>query len=303
MRAICIGEVLWDVLASGEHLGGAPFNFAAHLSRLGHEVSFISAVGSDPRGQRVLDRMDNMGLPTRYVRRDPEHETGAASVEVNSAGQPQFVIHRPAAYDFPQLSIDDFKQLFLQPVDLIYFGTLHQLSPVAKQLTGRLLEAAGAAHKFYDLNLRPDSYDAKLLQELMSQASIVKMNDEEVVKISEMFGYPEQSLESFSRYCAGRFGWEAVCITRGPRGCALLIGEEFIEAPGYAVRIADTVGAGDAFAAAFIHGLSSGWPTRRIADFANRVGALIASRHGALPEWTIAEVESLNPKSEVEEPA
>jgi fructokinase len=137
----------------------------------------------------------------------------------------------------------------------------------------------------------------------MSQASIVKMNDEEVVKISEMFGYPEQSLESFSRYCAGRFGWEAVCITRGPRGCALLIGEEFIEAPGYAVRIADTVGAGDAFAAAFIHGLSSGWPTRRIADFANRVGALIASRHGALPEWTIAEVESLNPKSEVEEPA
>ena len=303
MRVICIGEVLWDVFGDQEHLGGASFNFAAHLTKLGHEVAFISAVGNDIRGQRILDRMREMGLSSRYVRRDPEHETGAVSVKVSPAGQPQFVLHRPAAYDFPLLSEADFKELFAKPVDWIYFGTLHQMSAPAKALTSRLLDSAGSAHKFYDLNLRPNSYNAALVSELMARASIMKMNDEEVMSIAQMFGYPYHSLERFCRDYAHKFGWEAVCITRGSRGCALLIGEQFVESPGYAITVADAVGAGDAFAAGFVHGFSSGWPAAKIADFANRVGALIASRHGAIPQWSIAEVESLNPKSQRQEPA
>ena len=303
MRVICIGEVLWDVFGDQEHLGGASFNFAAHLTKLGHQVEFISAVGNDVRGQRVLDRMREMGLSPRYVRRDPEHDTGIVSVKVSATGQPQFVLHRPAAYDFPHLSETDFQQLFAGRVDWIYFGTLHQMGTTAKNLTSRLLDSSGSAHKFYDLNLRPSSYDAALVNELMARASIMKMNDEEVLTVAKLFGYPYESLEKFCRDYARKFCWEAVCITRGSKGCSLLIGEQFIEMPGYAITVADAVGAGDAFAAGFVHGFSNKWPPTKIADFANRVGALIASRHGAIPQWTIAEVESLNYKSQHQEPA
>jgi fructokinase len=303
VKVICIGEVLWDVFGDQEHLGGASFNFAAHLTKLGHDVAFISAVGNDARGQRILDRMSEMGLSSRYLHRDPDHATGAVTVKVSAAGQPQFILHRPAAYDFPHLSHADFHQLFSKPVDLVYFGTLHQVSQTAKSLTALLLEHAGSAHKFYDLNLRPNSYDATLVSELMARASIMKMNDEEVVTIARLFGYPYQSLEKFCRDYAGKFGWEAVCITRGSKGCSLLIGDQFVEAPGYAITVADAVGAGDAFAAGFVHGFGAGWPAAKIADFANRVGALIASRHGAIPQWSIQEVETLTTKLQHQEPA
>jgi fructokinase len=303
LRVICIGEVLWDVFGSEEHLGGASFNFAAHLSKLGHEVSFISAVGDDARGCRILERMHEIGLSTRYVGCNSQHETGRVSVTLSSAGQPQFTLHRPAAYDFPQLSEADFKQLLSSPVDWIYFGTLHQMSSTARELTSRLLDAGGFAHKFYDLNLRPNSYDASLISELMARSSIVKMNDEEVTMIARIFGYPYHSLQKFCQDYARKFGWEAVCITRGSKGCVLLIGERFVESPGYEIFVADAVGAGDAFAAGFVHGFSSGWSPAKIGDFANRVGALVASRRGAIPQWTIAEVESFSSKSERQEPA
>jgi fructokinase len=153
------------------------------------------------------------------------------------------------------------------------------------------------------LNLRQNSYDAGLIRELMARASIMKMNDEEVVTIAKLFDYAYESLEKFCRDYAQKFGWEAVCVTRGSKGCSLLVGGQFVEMPGYAIKVADAVGAGDAFAAGFVHGFSNNWPPTQVADFANRVGALIASRHGAIPPWTLAEAEALNRQSQQQESA
>jgi fructokinase len=303
VKIISIGEVLWDVFGDQEHLGGASFNFSAHLSKLGHEVAFISAIGNDIRGQRILDRMAQMGLSTRYIRLDPDHNTGIVSVTVDELGQPKFILHRPAAYDFPEIPEPELRNLLSQPTDWIYFGTLHQMSLAARHLTARLLDSGNTARRFYDVNLRPNSYDSALVRELMERATVVKLNDEEVSVIARMFNDPFRSLERFCREYARRFGWEAVCITRGPKGCALLAEDEYIEAPGYTVGVVDTVGAGDAFAAAFVHGLGRGWIPARITDFANRVGATVASRRGAIPDWTIAEVEALHPHSYRQEPA
>ncbi|MGA9039644.1 MAG: carbohydrate kinase [Terriglobales bacterium] len=293
MNIISIGEVLWDVVGETEHLGGAPFNFAAHLSKLGHSVSFISAVGNDARGQRILDSMAQMGLTTRYVRRVEKYPTGTARVTFDAEGQPHFVILRPAAYDFPQLTENDLAELRSQTTDWIYFGTLQQMSPTAKEVTATLLASTKKARRFYDVNLRPDSYEPALVRESLAHASVVKLNDTEVAAIAQMVGQPYASLEEFCRSYSAKFGWEAVCVTRGAQGCVLLIGDEYVEAPGYAVTVADTVGSGDAFAAAFVHGFGNGWAVLRIADFANRVGALVASRPGAIPSWTIAEAEAL----------
>jgi fructokinase len=295
VNIVSIGEVLWDVVGETEHLGGAPFNFAAHLSRLGHRVSFISAVGKDEKGDRILDRMAGMALATRYVRRVEDYPTGTATVTVDARNQPRFVIHRPAAYDFPQLSDADFMELASVAVDWIYFGTLQQMSLCAKELTAKLIHGNRRARRFYDVNLRPDSWQPSLVQESMSLASVVKFNDTELEELAQVFGRHFTGFEAFCRSYSAKFGWEAVCITRGAKGCVLLIGDQYIDAPGYSVTVRDTVGAGDAFAAAFVHGLGSGWPAPGIADFANRVGALVASRAGAIPSWTIEEAASLRP--------
>ena len=297
VNVVSIGEVLWDIVGQQEHLGGATFNFSAHLSKLGHSVSFTSAVGADQRGQRILENMQQLGLSTRYVGEDAVHATGSVTVTLDATGQPSFVLHRPAAYDFPQLTESQFETLLSQPIDWIYFGTLHQMSPEAKALTARLLERIPGARRFYDVNLRVDSYTPSLVRELMSRATVVKLNDTEVTQICQMFGQLCDSLEEFCRSYAKTFGWEAVCITRGAKGCVLLIGDQYCEANGYRIDVADTVGAGDAFAAAFVHGIGNGWPAPQIADFANRVGALVASRTGAIPTWTVEEAKALKTKT------
>jgi fructokinase len=295
VRIISIGEVLWDVFDDGERLGGAPFNFAAHAARLGHTVAFVSAVGLDERGRLALQRAEELQLGTRFVTLDAERPTGVVSVRVDAAGQPRFVIHRPAAYDFPALSDQELYGLSSTEPDWIYFGTLQQMSQQARALTGRLIEANPGAQCFYDVNLREGSFEPALVEELMELATFCKLNEEEVRAVEWMLGWPAASLDDFSRQAAGRFGWDGVCVTRGAQGCAVLLGSVYLEAPGYPVTVADTVGAGDAFAAAFVHGLGSGWAIQEIADFANRVGALVASRAGAIPEWTPAEARALEP--------
>lgn len=294
MKIVSIGEVLWDVIGNEEYLGGAALNFAAHAARLGHTVLFVSAVGKDERGRRVQARMAELNLTTRYVRVLETHPTGVVTVELDAAGQPKFTLHHPAAYDAPELTDREVAELLSPEPDWIYFGTLFQMSLPAKELTYRLLAAQGGARLFYDVNLRKDHYEPPLLRELMARAQVVKLNEEEAGAIDRMCGRAARPVEDFCRAYAQEFGWESVCVTRGEQGCVLLLEGEFVEARGYAVHAQDTVGAGDAFAAAFVHGLGMGWAAREIADFANRVAALVASRPGGTPPWTLEEVRALS---------
>ena len=222
------------------------------------------------------------------------HPTGYVTVSVDAEGQPSYVIHRPAAYDFAELDQDELAQIAARRPDWISFGTLHQMDARGRKLTRHIMDAAAGARRFYDVNLRRDSYDTGLVADLLGVADAVKLNDAEVAELGRLLGLPCGSPEEFCRANAGRFGWQAACVTRGAAGCSVLVGDDFAEAPGYAVAVADTVGAGDAFAAAFLHSLGAGWQPEQIGDFANRVGALVASRPGAIPEWTLEEIQSLD---------
>ncbi len=290
---VSLGEVLWDVTPQQEFLGGAALNFAIHLRRLGHRVSLVSAVGKDRRGESILRRLGDAGLSTAFIHQDAGHPTGWVDLCFDSHGEPEYEIHRPAAYDFPALSPEQFRKLLSGPVDWIYFGTLQQMSPIARQLTERLMKEAPAARRLYDPNLRPRSYSAGVVRQLMELATVVKMTEQEAQTISSMLGTPQLPLQEFCKTYRSLFGWEAICITRGPLGCIMLVGDDYVEADGYNVVVADPVGAGDAFAAAFLHGLASAWSPARIADFANRVAALVVSRPGAVPPWTSEEVNEL----------
>lgn len=293
MHLIGIGEILWDVIGDREYLGGAVLNFCVQSVRLGHAVSFVSAVGDDPRGRLALCKARELGLDARFIRTVVGQPTGTVTVTVDSDGQPSYVIHRPAAYDFACIDEDLFAQLAHPAPDWIAFGTLHSMHPGAHQLMVSVIDRFPHARRFYDINLRRDAYTPDLVDSLLRLAHVVKLNDGEVNEVQRILQTAEGSLEAFCRTYTARFGWQAICVTRGAGGCALLIGEQYVEAPGYRVAIADTVGAGDAFAAALLHGIDAGWPPREIADFANRLGALVASRPGGTPEWTLAELRAL----------
>jgi len=290
VNVVSVGEILWDVFPNAEHLGGAPFNLAAHLQKLGHRVYFVSAVGDDERGRKALKRATELGIPTRFIGVAREAPTGSVAVSVGADGQPTFVIQRPAPYDATDLSGEDLAELAGNRPDWVAFGTLHQTDPRARTLLGRLFDSLPAARRFYDVNLRAECYTVELAQQLLSLADVVKLNEDEFHELA-----PSTSVEEFSREGARRHGWQAVCITRGSAGCWALVGDEFVSSPGYRVKVSDAVGAGDAFSAAFHRGLDRGWPPSRIADFSNRVGALIASRPGAIPAWSVEEAEVLEP--------
>ena len=297
MNLVSVGEVLWDVVGDAEHLGGAPLNFAAHAAKLGNDAYLVSAVGWDERGERALRLIEGLGLSTEYIQRISGQATGYVSVELRPDGQPSFTIHRPAAYDYTELAAAQREQLSeLQP-HWIYFGTLAQTSTVVRRTTSLLVAALPGAKRFYDVNLRPNSYNRDVVMELMDQANVLKLNDVEIAALEELLGLPPQArIEDFCRECTARFELDAVCVTRGDKGCSLLRGNQYIEAPAYPTKVADTIGAGDAFAAGLVHALSQGWTTERAADFANRVGALVASRSGAIPSWNLEELQVPWPK-------
>ena len=289
MNILSVGEILWDLVDGEERLGGAPFNFAAQAARLGENVAMISAVGEDDRGRRALARAEQLGVDTRWLQTTDAHPTGHVTVTLQD-GQPDYVIHRPAAYDDIRLSDADLQDIRGFAPDWVYFGTLHQVDPRPRETHGRILSALPDAKRFYDVNLRKDSYSAALLSHLLPLADALKINDDEVREVSTLLGL---DAGDFAAEAARRFGLETVCITRGGSGCSVWSHGETVESAGYSVEVADAVGAGDAFAAAFLHALGGGRSVRDTADFANRVGAVIASKAGAIPMWEVAEALAL----------
>ncbi|MBZ5636757.1 MAG: carbohydrate kinase [Acidobacteriia bacterium] len=287
-----LGEVLWDLFEHSRRLGGAPLNFGVHARRLGHPVTLISALGADEPGEQAAEMIAGLDLDTRFLQTTSRFPTGAAHVQIGPDGATQFTILRPAAYDAVDLSAHDLELLEQDARGWFYYGTLFTSTDPGKSVLHQILGALQGAKKFYDLNLRPGSDSPKLVCELLQSADVVKLNEEELQRVHEFSGLP-LNVEAFCRQGSARFGWQAVGVTLGDRGCAVLAGGHYVEAAVHPIEIVDTVGAGDAFAAAFMHGLSLNWPAAEIASFANRVGALVASRHGAIPDWTLEEAVKL----------
>jgi fructokinase len=297
MRVISIGEILWDVIGEKEYLGGAPFNLCAHLAQLGHEVFFISAVGCDERGRRTLQKLQSLSIDTTYLSCIDGVATGISEVSLDQEGKATHHLARPAAYDCVSLIDEQRSTLAKKDIDWICYGTLAQTQPRPRALTRQLFSDNPRAKRFFDFNLRPGNWSLELVDDLLAQATAVKLNDEEAVVINECFGWPASSLENFAELAGARFKLDVVCITKGANGSALWRNGEYVEASGFKVAVADTVGSGDAFSAALLHGINLGWPLKEIAEFANRVGALVASRPGAKPTWNLEEALRLSERN------
>lgn len=290
MQILAIGELLWDVFDHAEYLGGAPLNFSAAAQRLGNSVALLSGVGADPRGDRARESMVGLGLSTEFVQVLTGKSTGTARVTTDSSGNARFFIQRPAAFD--ELLLDEARLSALQALHpgWIYFGTLAQTYPPALAILDALLQRLPDVKRFYDMNLREGHWNLPLVQHLSSQASILKLNETEAETLFELTHSGEEfSLEEFCRRWSSTYGIETICVTLGSKGCAVFSQNALHCFDGFTVNVVDTVGAGDAFAAGFLHGHIQGWPPARQAAFANALGALVASRAGATPAWTMGE--------------
>jgi fructokinase len=295
MRVWSIGEVLWDVFPDHETFGGAPLNFCANLQRLGDQARLLSAVGDDPRGHLVLERMAALGLDATSIRTVANLPTGTAIISTGPTGEPSFVIPRPAAFDAISIDASLVGAARDANIEWLYFGTLLQTNPAIESFTTTLVQHLPAARSFYDMNLRSGHWNLPLVQRLSHLAFILKLNEHEaetLFNLTHLAGTPF-SLEDFCRDWARAYAIQVICVTLGPAGCLIFDPDGFHRIPGLIVEVVDTVGSGDAFAAAFLHGYNLGWPVERAARFANALGALVASRAGATPNWTLGELSKM----------
>lgn len=292
MRVVSIGEVLWDVIGQSEYLGGAPLNFAAHARKLGHEVYLVSAVGEDERGRDALDAVRGLGVACDLVQVVPDRPTGTAEVELDTSGKPLFRIVRPAAYDFVQWTPSLRERIAELHPDWIYCGTLFHNSAHALAATEAVFDAIPSAKRIYDVNLRDGNWNLATVEGLAAKADVIKLSDTEAEFVDASLGNEgeEFPINHFCERWCDQYKCRTVCVTLGERGCVIYHDRRFTEAPACRVDIADTVGAGDAFAAALVHGMGEEWEMTRCAAFANAVAALVASRPGAIPEWSVEEV-------------
>jgi fructokinase len=237
--------------------------------------------------------METFGVSSNLVGRVSDAGTGTVKVIFDGDGQPQYTIHRPAAYDFLRLDEPALSTIVTSRPDFLYFGTLSQLYPNNLAALVKLIDALPDCLCFYDINLRRESFNLALVTQLMFRAQVVKMNEDETRAVQELFGTSASTLEEFCRSYSRKFGWRAAWITLGAAGCAVFHEGSFLQFPGFPVASASPVGAGDAFSAAVCHGILGKWPIPKIAEFANKLGALTARQPGAVCEWTMQDIESI----------
>jgi fructokinase len=294
-----IGELLWDIVPDGMRLGGAPANFAVMAARLGNHAAILSRIGRDDLGRRAVELLgtilDPMPVETSFLQVDQLHETGRVTVTLEG-GEPHYTIHEPAAWDFLELS-DEWVQL-AERSGAICFGSLAQRNPRARQTIQTLAaEASDACIRVFDVNLRAPFYSAEVLRESLELATVVKMNDAEAPLVLDLLDLaveeapgPGQTLSTakYLRAAAERLlaefpGLQMVAATRGGRGSLLVTRDEWDEHPGFPVKVADGIGAGDAFTAAMTHYMLRGADLATLNQAGNRWGGWMASQSGAMP--------------------
>ena len=283
-RILGIGELLWDMLPEGPQLGGAPANYTVMAGRLSNHATIISRIGDDDLGTQALAVLKPFPVDCSLLQVDPEQPTGKVTV-IFDAGQPNYVIHKPVAWDFFELSADWIAAA--QQADAVCFGSLGQRSEKSRMTIHALVRATRPdCQRIFDVNLRAPYFTEAIVRQSLELASVFKMNDAEVPQVLALLGLPEaSSLREWADLVLGAFPQLAlIAITCGGEGSLLVSRSEWHRHTGVPTKVADTIGAGDAFTAAMTTYLLRGAPLATLSEAGNRWGSYIASQRGAMPE-------------------
>lgn len=277
-----MGEALWDVLPEGKKIGGAPANFAYHVSQFGLPSCVVSAVGADALGREIVENFTSKGLT--HLLPEVPYPTGTVQVEIDQAGIPQYDIRENVAWDnipfTPQL------EALARRTRAVCFGSLAQRNVVSRNTIGSFLDAMPRRDDslvVFDVNLRQGFYNKEILCDSMSRCNILKINDEELVAVSRMFGYPGIDLQDKCWILLGKYNLKMLILTCGINGSYVFTPGNVSFMPTPKVEVADTVGAGDSFTAAFIANILKGRPVAEAHAKAVQTSAFVCTKNGAMP--------------------
>jgi fructokinase len=277
-----LGELLWDLLPNGSHLGGAPANFAYVASLLGAYSVVVSRVGNDDLGHNAQHILHQHGLDAAYIQTDWQYPTGTVNVNLSKDGLATYDIVENVAWDHLQWS-NELQELAMR-ADAVCFGSLVQRSAESRETVHRFLDNVRAdCLKIFDVNLRPPFCSAFVVRQSIRRADVLKLNHEEVPSVLEFSSLPLSADEEAAQSLRKHYSLKAVCITRGANGSIIATATETHTHPGLEVKVADTVGAGDAFTAGLAIQMLAGAPMSSVSRAANGMGAWLASQCGAMP--------------------
>lgn len=278
-----MGEALWDVLPEGKKIGGAPANFAYHVSQFGLPSRVVSAIGNDPLGREIVENFTSKGL--NHLIEEVPYPTGTVQVEIDPAGVPQYDIKENVAWD--NIPYTARLEALAGQTRAVCFGSLAQRNVVSRNTINRFLDAmpqTADSLVVFDVNLRQGFYTKEILCNSMKRCNILKINDEELVTVSRMFGYPGIDLQDKCWILLGKYNLRMLILTCGINGSYVFTPGNVSFQPTPKVEVADTVGAGDSFTAAFIASLLKGKSVAEAHALAVRTSAFVCTRKGAMPE-------------------
>lgn len=277
-----MGEALWDVLPDGKKIGGAPANFAYHVSQFGIPSCVVSAVGDDTLGKEILDNFNAKGL-NMLIDTVP-YPTGTVQVEIDQAGIPQYDIKENVAWD--NIPFTPALESLAKKTKAICFGSLAQRNIVSRETIGKFLEAIpeeNDALVIFDINLRQGFFTKETICESMERCNILKINDEELVTISRLFGYPGIDLQDKCWILLGKYNLKMLILTCGVNGSYVFTPGKVSFQKTPVVEVEDTVGAGDSFTAAFISSIIKGKSVEEAHKRAVITSAFVCTQAGAMP--------------------
>lgn len=278
-----IGEALWDVLPEGKTIGGAPANFAYHVSQFGLHSCVVSAIGNDKLGHEIIKNFTSKKL--HYQLASVSYDTGTVLVGLDEMGVPCYTIKENVAWD--NIPFTPELEELARHTRAVCFGSLAQRSAVSCQTINRFLDAMSGRegqYKIFDINLRQNFYTKDIISNSLHRCNILKINEEEFLIVSRMLGYPDISMEKGCEVILEKYNLEMLILTCGADGSYVFTPNSavsFIETP--EVDVADTVGAGDSFTAAFIASILKGKSVAEAHRIAVNVSAYVCTQNGAMP--------------------
>lgn len=284
MKVLAFGEILWDLIEGQEHLGGAPFNFAAHIRQCGAPSYIITRLGKDDLGEKALLEIKRMKVESRFVQWDDTHPTGTVDVSLDK-GQPSYTIHENVAYDF--INKEELDPVFKDiDFDVFYFGSLAQRNKVSADTLHAIMDQKNFSYVFYDANLRGEFFTKDILTTSLTYANILKINIEEMGVISKLVFQKELDITDFMPRISKEYDLKVAIITASEKGCFIYCSNQFYHIEGKEVKVVDAIGAGDSFSASFLYKLLCFNDPVKAAKVANQVGAFVAASRGAIPGYT-----------------
>lgn len=287
-----LGEILWDVFPERKILGGAPANFAYHISQFGFEGYAVSAIGNDNLGKEILESLGQKNL--KHLLQNTPFPTGTVQVTLSGAGIPSYEICENVAWDNIPFS-EEMKKL-AEKTDVVCFGSLAQRNEVSQKTIHQFLDAMSSdSLKIFDINLRLHFYNREIIEKSLQKANIFKINDEELIKIAQMFDIKGDE-KAICEYFLKEFKLKVLILTKGTDGSLILTPSEVSSLPTPKVQVADTVGAGDSFTAAFTAAYLHGKSLAQAHQLAVEVSAYVCQQHGAMPKLADTYLQILNEK-------